>query len=292
MVRIARTALLMAAGALLVSGPAWGLPQTKEQGKCINQINKFGLKVHETQGKDHYKCVKDFGGARLIAMTGEQCLTADRKGKVAKALGKTIAKQAKFFCTTSAAPDFGYTSAVNANAVNKQAEIDLMHDLFGSPVDGGPTDGLFECNPYVNECKCQRYAVNRIMKLTKIIPRTFGKCKKAALKLNDEPFPAGAASAAELQECWENPLIPVSVVSDPASKIAGVVGLLTSTLADQCDATGVTSVSFSGVCDGLSGNLAKACIVSLVKCRACKIINAMDGLSADCNTYAGMICPP
>ena len=42
----------------------------------------------------------------------------------------------------------------------------------------------------------------------------------------------------------------------------------------------------------LSGIPARDCIVNLVECRTCKMINAMDGLSADCNAYAGTICPP
>lgn len=287
----ARAILFGTAGLVLVSATAWAAPQTGDQQKCINKINKDGDKVHEAQGGDNRACVKDFGKGTLGVLTGEMCLTADRKGKIAKNQAKTTG-QATDFCGGSGSPGFGYTGAANVNTVTRQAEIDLMHKLFGNPVDGG----LFACDPNVNQCVCQRNAINRIEKLMSVMPRIFVKCKKAALKLNDTPFPTGAASAADLQTCLDDPGTPESVAADSGTQIQQVVDLLTGTLTDDCDATSVTTVSFSGpACNGKSGTAARYCIVALVRCRVCLMINAEDGLSANCdlfdNAAADASCP-
>jgi hypothetical protein len=288
MLRLTRAALLGMAGIFVVSGTAWALPQTTAQQKCINKINKDGDKVHEAQGGDNRACVKSFGKGSLMT-SGEACLVADTKGKNAKTTGKTLAAEMSF-CTGGGTPDFGYTSAANVNTVARQAELDLMHDLFGNPVV------LFACNPDVNQCLCQRNMINRIEKLMAVMPRIFAKCKKAALKLNDDPFPTGAASAADLQTCWEDAGTPQSVAADSGMQIGQVVILLDNTLTSDCDATSVTNVSFPGPeCNGLTGATAEACIVARVRCRTCLMINAEDGLSSDCDKFdngsADVSCP-
>jgi hypothetical protein len=221
------------------------------------------------------------------------CLTADRKGKINKREMKVLDFESKF-CAGAGVPDFAYTSGTSVITVAEQAEIDVMHDLFGNPVD----NGLFPCDPSVNQCLCRRNMINRIEKLMAKMPRVFAKCKKAALKLNDDPYPTGAASAAELQTCLDNNtnMVPQSLAADPGGQMAEVVALLTTTLQDQCEDTGVTGVSFPGVCNGLTGNTARDCIVRLARCRTCLMINAMDGLSADCDDFdngaADTTCPP
>ena len=63
------------------------------------------------QGKDICSCIKDEAAGKLDleGLTAEECLTADRKGKVDKAKQKTISKAASD-CSVLA-PDFGATDA-------------------------------------------------------------------------------------------------------------------------------------------------------------------------------------
>jgi len=288
MLRLTRAALLGMAGMFVVSGTAWAVPQTTAQQKCIDKINQNGDKVHEAQGGNNRACVKSFGKGSLTG-TAEACMTGDVKGKVAKTKAKTIATEMKF-CGGAGVPDFGFTSAANVNSVADQAELDLMHDLFGTPID----PGLFPCNPDTNQCLCQRNAINRIEKLMAVMPRIFAACKKAYL--TSVFLPAPAASAADLQRCWEDNTFMPSVASDSGTQIAQVVTLLNNTLASDCDATSVTALSFTGPkCNGLSGTAAQNCINALVRCRTCVMINAEDGLSSNCDMFdngaADASCP-
>jgi hypothetical protein len=288
MFRLSRAALLGVAGMVVVSGTAWALPQTTAQQKCIDKINQNGDKVHEAQGGNNRACVKSFGKGSLMT-TAEACMTADTKGKVAKTQGKTTATEMKF-CGGSGLPDFGFTSAANVNSVADQAELDLMHDLFGTPID----NGLFKCDPNTNQCLCQRNAINRIEKLMSVMPRIFALCKKAYL--TSVFMPAPAASAADLQRCWEDAGMSQSVAADSGTQIAQVVTLLNGTLTSDCDATSVTAASFTGPkCNGLSGTAAQDCINALVRCRTCVMINAEDGLSSNCDLFdngaADASCP-
>jgi hypothetical protein len=292
MMRLARAVALALTGTLLTAGAAWGVPQSKAQQKCITKLNARGMKIHEAQGGNNRKCVKDFSQNKLTTPTGEDCIAADIKGKVAKQSNIAAQQEAKF-CVGPGVPDFAYTSALVVSSQGEKAEIDLMHDLFGDPIDGG----LFKCDPQVNECFCQRFMITSIEKLMKVIGRVFLKCKKAALKEGKSPFLVGAASAAEVQACLDDAGTAESVAADTGGQILKVFNFLTGTLNDKCEGTGVTNVAFSGpACNGLSGNAARDCIVRVVRCRMCLLINAMDGLSADCDAFddgaANASCSP
>src|SRR4029453_16727329 len=158
---------------LLPCAAAMAQIQTSAQQKCINKINKDGIKVEAAQGKENVECVKRANNDELPgANDAEACLTADERGKVQKKQDKLTADDSKF---CAAAPNFGFTGAVNANAAARQAELDLIHDIFGpAPID----NGLFSKNPNVNEAVCQRNVVDRVEKLCHSVGRDFVECKK------------------------------------------------------------------------------------------------------------------
>jgi hypothetical protein len=60
---------------------------------CINELNKGFAKVVKARGKSIGKCIKDATKTKLDpGMTLEECLSADRGGKVAKAEQKERSK--------------------------------------------------------------------------------------------------------------------------------------------------------------------------------------------------------
>ena len=61
---IGKMLALVAASALLPVAAAWADPQTKDQQKCINKMNKDGIKVQAAQGKENVECVKAQGQRR------------------------------------------------------------------------------------------------------------------------------------------------------------------------------------------------------------------------------------
>ena len=56
-------------------------------------INKDGAAVAKTQGKENIACLK--GAGKGTVADAQACLTADAKGKVAKAKNKTSSDQTK-----------------------------------------------------------------------------------------------------------------------------------------------------------------------------------------------------
>lgn len=265
--------------------------QTTDQQKCINAMNKNGSKLNDTQCLENRACIKDYGQGRLTTgiNPAEECLTADRKGKILKREGKTSAHEVAF--CTGVTPDFAKTPSATVNAAAVQAGIDLVHDLFGNPIDGG----LAVCETQPDECYCQRFMSKWLHKQFSVMPRIFRKCKKAALKVGKDPFFDGATSAAEVQSCWDGSLGNnlISVAANPNNQIGKVTANLAAEYQTLCVDKGVDGTTFPG-CPG-GGDTTRDCIIDRVDCRTCLMVNAMDNLAIDCDTFdngaADLSCP-
>jgi hypothetical protein len=185
-------------------------------------------------------------------------------------------------------PDFGYTTGAFVGTTAVQVELDLIHDVFGpAPVD----NGLFEKDPNVNEAVCQRNTVDRIEKLMQSMGREFVKCKKNALKVGKDPFPAGATQGSDLEHCVNDAGAPNSVAADTKGKLAKRKQNLLDTITEQCESTSVSATSFPGECSGDTGATLQQCLIDLVECRFCKFVNAVDAINVDCNAFSGITCP-
>lgn len=272
-------------GMLLVFGAsaAWADAQTKEQQKCINKVNKDAIKVEAAQGKANSACVKDYVKGKLVG-TAEACVLDDPDEKVEKKQTK-LTNDAGTYCGGTP-PDFGYTSGATANAQSYQAAVDLVHDLFGNPVD----DGLLVCNPFELPCLCQRQMMTRLAGVSRALGKAWVRCKKAALEVGKEPFSEGAQSASDLAECVTNGTYPLSVEADNKGKIAEAENKLRGTVSEFCGKTSQDEFG-GGVCAGLSGTALQDCIIGRARCRYCLMINAVDGLAIDCATWTGVTCP-
>ena len=265
MLRAAAAALLV----LACAGSA-AAQQSKDQQKCLNTVNKDGTLVAKAQGKANVACVKDAGLGKL-AGTAESCLTADPKGKLQKAKDKTVADAAKS-CGT--APGFGYPGAAATNAGAEQAELDLIEDVFGEPLDAAITS----CTANKAGCQCQQKVAAGVQKIADTKLAEFLKCKKTVLK-------NGANAAAALEDCVDDAATAGSIAADTKGKIAKAVVKLGGDVAKKCDALGVTTTSFPGACTGMSGNALVQCLDRLVECRVCQAINDMDALLVNCDLF-------
>jgi hypothetical protein len=254
---------------LACAGPA-AAQQSKDQQKCLNTVNKDGTLVAKAQGKANVGCVKDKGNGKLVG-TADACLTADPKGKLAKAKGKTLSDETK---SCVSAPSFGYPGGAATNTGAQQAELDLAGDVFGSPLDAA----LASCGTNKPGCLCQQKVVDDVTKLADAKFGEFLKCKKAVLK-------SGANSAAALQDCVANAATAGSIAADSKGKIAKAVAKLTADIGKKCDTPGVTAGSFPGTCTGLSGATLSACLDRAVECRVCQAINDMDALFVNCDLF-------
>ena len=150
------------AGALVLVSVlgAWAQVQTSGQQACLNAVNKDGAAVAKTQGKENVACVKSAGKGTLVG-TAQACLTADPKGKVAKAKGKTTAAATKS-CGT--APSFGFTGAAAVNTAAQQAEVDLVADVYGANLDAA----IISCATSKAGCGCQQKVSKSVEELAAV----------------------------------------------------------------------------------------------------------------------------
>jgi gluconolactonase len=257
-------ALLLALGLLALPSTSGAQPQSKNQQKCLNTMNKDGAKVAATQGKENTACIKNAGGGK--ESDPDACLTRDAKGKVAKAAAKTGTDFAK--SCTQEAPDFGLpgqaagtaagmvtgTTAAIVNAAIDE-EVQLLADVFGASLAGAiATDK--------SGAKCQAAVSKDYEKTATTYMKGFLGCKKNALK-------AGADGREDLDAC---------VLDDSRGKAASTVNKLKADIDKVCSEN-----LFPGRCAGRSIGQLGDCIHALVRCGVCRMQNGMDGLRADCD---------
>jgi hypothetical protein len=143
---------------------------TKDDAKCINAMNKNLQKVASTMGKDVSACIKNFGKGKTEKLgpegTAEGCLSADVKGKVAKATGKTSSDFTKN-CT--------------------EGELVLVNQMFGSDLD-------INLSTEKDPSKCQQAVIKAVTKCQDARMKSYNSCKKNALK-------AGVSDPSELAAC-------------------------------------------------------------------------------------------
>jgi hypothetical protein len=244
--------------------------QSPDQQKCLNAMNKDGTAVAKTQGKENVGCVRGAGKGTLTG-TAQACLTADAKGKVGKAKGKTSAEVGKS-CGTP--PNFGFTGGGAVNAGAQQNEVALVADVYGANLDSA----IIPCATSKDGCACQAAVSKNVEAVAATKLATFIGCKKAALK-------AGASSAAALEDCVKTAGTPGSIAADTKGKIAKAVAKLSAAIVKSCDGPGVTSGAFPGSCPSQTGGALATCLDQRVECRVCLAINAMDGLAVDCDLF-------
>ncbi len=234
--------------------------QSKDDQKCVLSLAKAALKVAKTQLKEGEKCVKF--GAKGKEPDPQTCLTADAKGKIAKAVSKVEATATK---KCSATPPFGIAGTAAVSAAAQAEELGLIADLFGSDlnvavISSDDRDGS----------KCQSKVLKDAQKHLDTQVRLFERCAKDGLKGKPELM----LTAADLEVCF------AVVAADEKSKVAKSLAKIAKTLT-KCPAD-LVPVLPAGC--GAAGDVA-ACIAEQASCRFCRLMNAIHDVDVDCDTY-------
>src|SRR5262245_14539219 len=137
--RVRPIALLVFAGLVATPGQGRAAPQTSDQQRCINDMNKYGVRVAKSQNKADASCLQNAArgltfrlGVPPQAQTAQACLTNDVGGKVAKDTAKLEDREVKS-CLESPEqlPGFGYTSAAAVDTAARGAGLGIVGGLFG-----------------------------------------------------------------------------------------------------------------------------------------------------------------
>ncbi len=252
-----------------VSGnvPDPGAPLAPAEQACVNALNKSMRGVVSAQGKDSTICVRDAARGRLGALAANDCLTADRQAKVARAEQKTAAVAAT--SCGGIAPEFGSTSATTVNEAAVTEAVTLIHDVLGADLDAA----VIADDADREAARCQQAVTSTLGKCLDERIKEFNRCKQSALK-------AGAGNAADLAAC---------IGSDPSGRIArrcdqsgANTDRLRNDIARKCGAESVDLTVAFPPCVTNDIETLHACLASAARLRACNLIDTGDGLGATC----------
>jgi cysteine-rich repeat protein len=253
-----RSMITVVVASLLAAPQAFSQVQNADEQGCINAMNGNGAKVAKAQGKNNAGCIKG-AGKNDLPSTADVCLTADEKGKIAKAAGKTTAAQASE-CTD--VPGFAFTAASTVNDAAEENEVELTRDVFGATVQSAIIDGSTDAVG----ANCQASVAKGYEKIAAAAIKEFTSCKKAGLA-------AGTITNADgVESC---------VGTDPKGKVGTARDKLQDTATKKCPGVDLTA-AFPGCGAGTSADLAD-CAAQAVRCRTCIMANGMDGLTAQCD---------
>jgi hypothetical protein len=255
----------MTLGSVIPSAPtATPTPLTKAQQVCVNEMSKNGEKVNKVQLRENERCLMDLQRQKLgAAMTFDDCMTADRKGKVQKAGARTVTREGK---KCDVPPPFAYTNSTAVNKAAVEGALALTYAIFGDP----PAD-LFTKADDKDAAKCQLEMLRRADKLENAVVKEVNKAKKKALK--DEAVDSRAALEAKLR-----------AVLSSNKKISRIQKRLVKGVDRKCAAPQAPpDTIFPGDCGDPNLGEVEACVIAAARCEACLKINAFGALNLDCD---------
>ncbi len=258
---------------------------SRDQVRCLNEINKAGAAVVKEQGKSNLSCVKNAARGKVQKLglppqiqTAEACLTNDVGAKVDRRLAKLATKDdARCLGTSSQRPEFAYTTAAQVAAVAPPSARGVARALFGEDLDlAVVTQGADR-----NGAKCQAEVLKRANVLVDTLWKATLKGKKEALKGGRNENPPPVASAAALRSALLDYLETAGArrIDQASSKLVG------GTLARCGEVVTPIGALFPG-CDSVADPAAVAdCAVAAARCQFCQSLEGFDELGLDCDSF-------
>ena len=252
-----RSLFLAFATAVLVSEARAGVQNVAQQ-RCITGLNSAGAGVAKMITREISRCVEAACKSNLPAGgTAQQCLTADSRGRVARAAAKVVLVESK---SCLIAPDFGASSAAVVNAAMQA--MPRASYAFGNDLDAA----IIRRTVDVRGASCQQTVAKGLAKLASVRFKAFDACKKTGLAQGTIQSTAG------LVDCYIN----VSV--------ANVVMAVGTTVAKRCAGVNLAS-AFPGQCANASEATLVSCLEPHVDCAVCRALDGADLLGTECTHY-------
>ena len=256
-------------------------PLADAQRGCVEDLNSALAKVLKATRKTAQKCVSDHAGGEADA---EVCLQADGDERIAKALAKAVSVFDKR-CSGIDGDGQTKTPPLFANDPARHAVADAalrdthLAGLFGVDVAAALADAREERD----RAKCQDKALRSAGKCQEQLLDGFVRCKAEAIAPGVEPSPEGARTAPDVLACFG---------ADPKDKLAKVcdagpgaekLDKIRKALDKSCVRKDVDLVAALPGCSAPDAEAAHACILAAMRCQACRAVDVVDDLFADCD---------
>src|SRR5262245_6767034 len=260
-------------------------PQSSDQQRCVNDMNKYGVRVAKSQNKANVSCVQNAGrglvtrlGVPPQAQTAQACLTNDVGGKVAKETVHLQDRDSKS-CLESPEqlPGFGYSGTATTDAAARGAGLAIVAGLFGPDLDAA----IVSDDVDRDGARCQYETLRSTNDLFYAIWKEGLTAKKNVLKGSQRLTGTGpVASATDL----EAELIAV-VQADGKGKIAKSATKLHTKVAARC-ANATTSIAqmFPGGCSAsVTLDALASCAETVARGQLFQSLSTADALAIDCD---------
>jgi hypothetical protein len=235
-------------------------------------MTKSAEKVNKTQHNQNKRCLRDFQEEKLVApMTFDECMTADRRGRVQRAVERTAMRKRMKCDSLDTLPPFANTGSATVNAAAVDGALALPYKIFSGPPVLDADLATMADSP--ETARCQFEMLKRADQLESTVLVEINKAKRRALR--DETVDSKAAFEAKLQ-----------AVLSSNDKINRAQDRLARQVNNQCaDLQVPPNAIFSGECSEEDSSLSEVevCVIAAARCQACSMINAFDGLKLDCD---------
>jgi len=236
------------------------------EGLCITAINDQASRVAKAQGKENLSCLAAAAGGS--ESDANACLSADEKGKVARAHEKTVEADQRF---CSPPPAFGYAGGDVAASAAQTERRSSLADLLGQDLSAAVlVKGMDGAG-----AACQRAIAKAADRLQTSFVASFSRCVKD--RIGDGMIFAGE----NLEDCFEGVSADALVAS---SHVAMDLARLWQVRIKSCSGVDL-SAAFPGRCAPSTDAAFDECIAAAAKCRMCLSFNRADALAYDCDLF-------
>ena len=257
------SAPILVALVVLWASPAH--PVDRADQRCIGEINNDVRKVLLSENRMLGACMASFVRGKLSGETVVQCAAPPLASKVQREIDQALAK-AGSRCG-GAPPAFGPPSITAPPGHAVSSALAVLADLLGTDVDGA-----LLLDPAGARCQSSVYAAAQRCQDTRM--KEFAKCKSVGLRRGTITDAATLESVC-LGADQEQP--------DPKGKIriACQAKVLNATFG--CAQAGVSLTTAFPPCGAATDADLMTCLDARMRCHACELANAVDGLAKDCD---------
>jgi cysteine-rich repeat protein len=234
---------------------------------CIRGFTADVARVRKVQGNVVHACLKRFASGSLIGSTPEGCVRASLTEENTKLTAASLKTSAPVGCA-AAQPAFGVSDSTAANIMAAGTDVELVRRIIGPNLDAALI-------PTTTDARCQVRVAAALQKCAAIRISQYQKCLRRGMS-------AGTiVDAATLQTVCLGGGGPQP---DPAGRIAKLCETrVAKAIARYCENVDLRRAF--APCKSSDPQDLTACVNRESACKLCQVLNAVNGLSEDCDAF-------